>query len=123
MPVAFPSSLRTAPARPATLRWSTSRGSQGDAGAFGVFANSMVSTNPFVPQLTAKTVDPSRDVVPVAAMADMILVLAASTQLGVNALEQFLAKARAPGQRLRIGLAGWARRIICRRCCWNARPT
>ena len=78
----------------------------GDAGAFGVFANSMVSTNPFVPQLTAKTVDPSRDVVPVAAMADMILVLAASTQLGVNTLEQFLAKARAPGQRLRIGLAG-----------------
>jgi tripartite-type tricarboxylate transporter receptor subunit TctC len=78
----------------------------GDAGSYGVFANSIVSTNPFVPQLAAKTVDASKDVVPVAALADMILVLAASAQLGVNNLEQFLAKARAPGQRLRIGLAG-----------------
>jgi tripartite-type tricarboxylate transporter receptor subunit TctC len=78
----------------------------GDAGAFGVFANSIVSTNPLVPQLASKSVDPLKDMVPVAAMADMILVLAASTQLGVNNLEQFLAKARAPGARLRIGLAG-----------------
>lgn len=78
----------------------------GDSGTYGVFANSIVSTNPFVPQLAAKTVDPAKDVVPVAALADMILVLAVSTQLGVSNLEQFLAKARAPGQRLRIGLAG-----------------
>lgn len=78
----------------------------GDAGVFGVFANSIVSTNPLVPQLASKSVDAFKDLVPVAAMADMILVLAASSQLGVNNLEQFLAKARAPGQRLRIGLAG-----------------
>lgn len=78
----------------------------GDAGAFGVFANSIISTNPLVPQLASKSVDAFKDLVPVAAIADMILVLAVSTQLGVNTLEQFLAKARAPGQRLRIGLAG-----------------
>lgn len=78
----------------------------GDAGTFGVFANSIISTNPLVPQLASKSVDAFKDLVPVAAIADMILVLAASSQLGVNTLEQFLAKARAPGQRLRIGLAG-----------------
>ena len=77
-----------------------------DAGVFGVFTNSMLSTNPFVPQLASKTVDPFKDLVPVIAMVDMILVLAVSSQLGVSTLEQFLAKARAPGQRLRIGLAG-----------------
>lgn len=78
----------------------------GDAGAFGVFANSIISTNPLVPQLASKSVDAFKDLVPVAAIAEMILVLAVSTQLGVNTLEQFLARARAPGQRLRIGLAG-----------------
>jgi tripartite-type tricarboxylate transporter receptor subunit TctC len=77
-----------------------------DAGAFGFFANSIVSTNPLVPQLTSRTVDAMKDMVPVAALADMILVLAVTTQLGVNNLEQFLAKARSPGTRLRIGIAG-----------------
>lgn len=78
----------------------------GDASTFGVFANSIVSTNPMVTQLASKSVDAFKELVPVAAIADMILVLAVSTQLGVNNLEQFLAKAKAPGQRLRIGLAG-----------------
>jgi tripartite-type tricarboxylate transporter receptor subunit TctC len=59
-----------------------------------------------VPQLASKSADAMKDLVPVAAVADMILVLAVSSQLGVNNLEQFLAKAKAPGQRLRIGLAG-----------------
>jgi tripartite-type tricarboxylate transporter receptor subunit TctC len=77
-----------------------------DSSNFGVFANSIFSTNPMVPQLASKSADALKDLVPVAAVADMILVLAVSSQLGVNNLEQFLAKAKAPGQRLRIGLAG-----------------
>lgn len=72
----------------------------------GVFANSIVTTNPFVPQLTSKTTDALKDMVPVSAIADMVLVLAVSSNLGVETLDQFLAKARTPGQRLKIGLAG-----------------
>ncbi len=77
-----------------------------DAGVYGVFANSLLTTNAFVPQLTSKVADPFKDMVPVCAMADMILVLAAAAHLEVRTLDQFLAKARAPGARLRIGLAG-----------------
>jgi tripartite-type tricarboxylate transporter receptor subunit TctC len=78
----------------------------GDAAVYGVFANSIVSTNPFVPQLAAKNVDPMKDLVPVAALADLVLALAVTTDLGVENLDQFLAKARTPGKPLRIGLAG-----------------
>ena len=78
----------------------------GDAGVFGVFGNSTLSTNPFVPQLASKNVDPYKDLVPVAAMVDMILVLAVTTQLGVNTIDEFLAKARSSPQPLRVGLAG-----------------
>ena len=77
-----------------------------DNPVIGVFANSIVTTNPFVPQLTSKTTDALKDLVPVSAIADMILVLAVSANLGVETLDQFLARARAPGQRLKIGLAG-----------------
>lgn len=77
-----------------------------DSSNYGVFANSIFSTNPMVPQLASKSADALKDLVPVAAVADMILVLAVSSQLGVNNLDQFLAKAKSPGQRLRIGLAG-----------------
>jgi tripartite-type tricarboxylate transporter receptor subunit TctC len=77
-----------------------------NAGMFGVFANSALTTNAFIPQLQSKTVDPFKDLVPVAALADLILVMAAASHLGVSTLEQFLAKARAPGAQLRIGLAG-----------------
>ncbi len=78
----------------------------GDAGVFGVFSNSTLSTNPFVPQLASKNVDPYKDLVPVAAMVDMILVLAVTPQLGVSTIDEFLAKARSSAQPLRIGLAG-----------------
>jgi tripartite-type tricarboxylate transporter receptor subunit TctC len=73
---------------------------------FAVLSNSVLTTNPFVPQLSSKAVDPFKDLVPVAAIADMVLLLAVTPQLGVTTLEQFLAKAREPGQRLRVGLAG-----------------
>ena len=78
----------------------------GDAGVFGVFSNSTLSTNPFVPQLASKNVDPYKDLVPVAAIVDMILVLAVTPQLGVSTIDEFLAKARSSPQPLRIGLAG-----------------
>lgn len=78
----------------------------GDAGVFGIFGNSTLSTNPFVPQLASKTVDPYQDLKPVAAIADMILLLAVTEQLGVKNLEEFLAKAKASKTPLRIGLAG-----------------
>ena len=73
---------------------------------FAVLSNSVLTTNPFVPQLSSKAVDPFKELVPVAAIADMVLLLAVTPQLGVTTLEQFLAKAREPGQRLRVGLAG-----------------
>lgn len=78
----------------------------GDAGVFGVFANSTLTTNPFVPQLSSKSVDPLKDLKPVVAFADMILVLAVTEQLGVNTLDAFLAKAKASPTPLRVGLAG-----------------
>ena len=78
----------------------------GDAGVFGVFANSTLTTNPFVPQLSSKSVDPLKDLKPVAAFADMILVLAVTEQLGVKTLAEFLAKAKNSPTPLRIGLAG-----------------
>lgn len=78
----------------------------GDAGVFGVFGNSALSTNPFVPQLASKNVDPYKDLVPVATVVDMILVLAVTTQLGVSTIDELLVKARTSPQPLRIGLAG-----------------
>jgi tripartite-type tricarboxylate transporter receptor subunit TctC len=78
----------------------------GDAGVFGIFGNSTLSTNPFVPQLASKSVDPYKDLKPVAAIADMILILAVTEQLGVKNLDEFLAKAKASPTPLRIGLAG-----------------
>ena len=78
----------------------------GDSGVYGFFGNSQLSTHPFVPQLTSKTVDPFKDIVAIGAVSETILVLAVSTKLGVHNLEEFLAKAREPGQRLRVGLAG-----------------
>jgi len=77
-----------------------------ETNSFAVLSNSVLTTNPFVPQLSSKSVDPFKDLVPVAAIADMVLLLAVTPQLGVTTLEQFLAKAREPGQRLRVGLAG-----------------
>jgi tripartite-type tricarboxylate transporter receptor subunit TctC len=78
----------------------------GDAGVFGVFANSTLTTNPFVPQLSSKSVDPLKDLKTVVAFADMILVLAVTEQLGVKTLDEFLAKAKASPTPLRVGLAG-----------------
>ncbi len=78
----------------------------GDSGVYGFFGNSQLSTHPFVPQLASKTVDPFKDVVAIGAVSETILVLAVSTGLGVKTLDEFLIKARQPGQRLRIGLAG-----------------
>ena len=80
--------------------------SAADSGIFGSFSNSQITTNPFVPQLASKNVDPFKELVPVIALVDMILVLAVSSQLGVKTLDQFLAKAREPGRPLRMGLAG-----------------
>jgi len=77
-----------------------------DSGVYGFFGNSQLSTHPFVPQLASKTVDPFKDLVAIGAVSETILVLAVSTKLGVSNLEEFLAKAREPGQRLRLGLAG-----------------
>jgi len=77
-----------------------------DSNTFAVLSNSVLTTNPFVPQLASKAADPFKDLVPVAAIADMMLLLAVTPQVGVSTLEQFLAKAREPGQRLRVGLAG-----------------
>lgn len=78
----------------------------GDSGVFGVFANSTLTTNPFVPQLSSKSVDPLKDLKPVAAFADMILMLAVTEQLGVKTLDEFLAKAKSSPTPLRVGLAG-----------------
>lgn len=78
----------------------------GDAGVFGMFTNSTLTTNPFVPQLASKNVDPFKDLKPVVAMADMILVLAVTEQLGVKSLDEFLAKAKTSKTPLRVGLAG-----------------
>jgi len=77
-----------------------------EAATYGVFSNSIFTTHPFVPQLKPKGTDPNMDLVPVAAIADMILVLAVSSTYGVNNLEEFLAKSNEPGRRVRIGLAG-----------------
>lgn len=79
---------------------------QGDSSVYGFFGNSQLSTHPFVAQLTSKTVDPFKDVVAIGAVSETILLLAVSAALGVNTLEEFLSRARQPGQRLRIGLAG-----------------
>jgi tripartite-type tricarboxylate transporter receptor subunit TctC len=80
--------------------------SGGDSGVFGAFSNSQITTNSFVPDLASKNVDAFKDLVPVIALVDMILVLAVSTGLGVKTLDQFLAKAKELGPRMRIGLAG-----------------
>ena len=80
--------------------------SAGDSGVFGAFSNSQLTTNAFVPQLVPKNVDPLKDLVPVIALVDMILVLAVRSDLGVKTLDQFLAKAREMGPRMRMGLAG-----------------
>lgn len=77
-----------------------------DSGVFGAFGNLQVTLNPLVPQFALKNVDPMRDLVPVIALADMILILAVSSQFGVKTLDQFMAKAKELGPRLRIGLAG-----------------
>lgn len=77
-----------------------------DAGVYGVFANSLLTTNAFVPQLMARNADPFKDMVPVMAISDMVLVLAVGAHLEIRTLDEFLAKARAPGARMRIGLAG-----------------
>jgi len=76
--------------------------------AVAVFSNSLLTTNPFVPQLASATIDPLKELVPVAAIADMVLMLAASSHLGVNSLDEFLkeARSRSGSKPLRIGLAG-----------------
>ena len=80
--------------------------SAGDSGVFGAFSNSQITTNAFVPQLVPKNVDAFKDLVPVIALVDMILVLAVRSDLGVKTLDQFLAKAREKGRPMRMGLAG-----------------
>lgn len=77
-----------------------------DAGMFGMFGNLQVTMNPHVPALAAKGVDPMRSLVPVIALADMILMLAVSPQFGVKTLDQFLLKAKELGPKVRMGLAG-----------------
>lgn len=77
-----------------------------DAGVYGVFANSLLTTNAFVPQLMSRNADPFKDMQPVMAISDMVLVLAVGAHLEIRTLDEFLAKARAPGARMRIGLAG-----------------
>jgi len=78
----------------------------GDSGVYGIFSNSTLSTNPFVPQLASKNFDAFKDIVPVAALVDMILVLAATNVMGVKTLDEFLAKGRSKDKPIRIGLAG-----------------
>jgi tripartite-type tricarboxylate transporter receptor subunit TctC len=77
-----------------------------ESGIFGAFGNLQVTMNPHVAQLSPKGVDPMRDLVPVVALADMILLLAVTPQLGVKTFDQFLAKAKELGPGLRMGLAG-----------------
>lgn len=77
-----------------------------DGSLLGMFGNLQVTMNPHVPQLSLKGVDPLRSLVPVIALADMILMLAVSPQLGVKTLDQFLTKAKEQGPKLRFGLAG-----------------
>ena len=57
-----------------------------ETNSFAVLSNSVLTTNPFVPQLSSKSVDPFKDLVPVAAIADMVLLLAVAPQLGVTTL-------------------------------------
>ena len=77
-----------------------------DAGVFGAFSNLQITLNPLVPQFAMKNVDPMQDLIPVAAMADLILMLSVSTQFGVKTLDQFLAKAKELGPNVKMGLAG-----------------
>lgn len=77
-----------------------------DGSLLGMFGNLQVTMNPHVPQLALKGVDPMRSLVPVIALADMILMLAVSPQFGVKTLDQFLAKAKEQGPKVRMGLAG-----------------
>ena len=77
-----------------------------DGTLLGMFGNLQVTMNPHVPQLALKGVDPMRSLVPVIALADMILMLAVSPQFGVKTLDQFLAKAKEQGPKVRMGLAG-----------------
>jgi tripartite-type tricarboxylate transporter receptor subunit TctC len=77
-----------------------------DGSLLGMFGNLQVTMNPHVPQLSLKGVDPMRTLVPVIALADMILMLAVSPQFGVKTLDQFLAKAKEQGPKVRLGLAG-----------------
>lgn len=59
-----------------------------------------------MPQFALKNVDLMHDLVPVASMADLVLMLCVSSQLGVKNLDQFLNKAKDLGPNLRMGLAG-----------------
>jgi len=77
-----------------------------DGSTLGMFGNLQVTMNPHVPQLALKGVDPLRSLVPVIALADMILMLAVSPQFGVKTLDQFLAKAKEQGSKVRFGIAG-----------------
>jgi tripartite-type tricarboxylate transporter receptor subunit TctC len=78
-----------------------------DAGTIGIFPNASYTMNPLVPQLSVKGLEPARDLVVVSAVADMILLMAVTTQLGVKNLDEFLARARATDKPpLRVGIAG-----------------
>lgn len=77
-----------------------------DGSLLGMFGHLQVTMNPHVPQLSLKGVDPLRSLVPVIALADMVLMLAVSPQFGVKSLDQFLAKAKEQGPKVRLGLAG-----------------
>lgn len=77
-----------------------------DSGVFGAFSNLQLTLNPLVPQFALKNVDLMHDLVPVASMADLVLMLCVSSQLGVKNLDQFLNKAKDLGPNLRMGLAG-----------------
>jgi tripartite-type tricarboxylate transporter receptor subunit TctC len=77
-----------------------------DANVFGAFSNLQLTLNPLVPQFALKSFDPFKDLVPVAAMADLVLMLAVSTQFGVKTLDQFLAKVKDQGPNVKMGLAG-----------------
>ena len=77
-----------------------------DGSLLGMFGNLQVTMNPHVPQLSLKGVDPMRTLVPVIALADMVLMLAVTPHFGVKTLDQFLAKAKEQGPKVRLGLAG-----------------
>ncbi len=77
-----------------------------DSGIYGVFSNSQITTNAFVPQLAMRGVDPFKELTPVVPLTDMILLLAVNSGLGVKTIDQFIAKAKELGPKMRMGLAG-----------------